>query len=140
MVDIRKWADGWALKLKKDPEKFFKKVDGLDIMAMSNDDLAKQLDVAADKVVYMKRGFAKFGKPRGKKIIDFTTGVPIKAVERMYSDYQKLLQREQKLEEEKLDIEKEKEKYKPLAHAFKALQDAASKVVKEEERVAAGGK
>jgi len=140
MVDVRKWSDGWALKLKKDPDKFFKKVEGLDILAMSNEDLAEKLDAPVDKIMYMKRGLMKFGKPRGKKVLDFTTGVPIKAVERMYSDYQKLLQRESKLDEEKLEIEKEKERYKPLAHAFKALQDAASRVVKEEERVAATAK
>lgn len=139
-MDMRKWSDGWALKLKKDPEKFFKKVEDLDILAMSNDDLAKTLDVPPEKVMYMKRGFMKFGKPRGKKILDFSTGVPIKAVERMYSEYQKLLQREAKIEEEKSEIEKEKEKYKPLANAFKALQDAASRVVKESEREAAAAK
>lgn len=139
-MELRKWADGWALKLKKDPEKFFKKVEDLDILAMSNDDLAKTLDVSLEKVMYMKRGFQKFGKPRNRKVLDFTTGVPIKAVERMYSEYQKLLQREAKIEEEKLEIEKEKEKYKPLASAFKALQAAASQVVKEAEREAAGAK
>lgn len=139
-MELRKWADGWALKLKKDPDKFFKKVEDLDILAMSNDDLAKALDVALDKVMYMKRGFMKFGKPRGRKVLDFTTGVPIKAVERMYSEYQKLLQREAKIEEEKVEIEKEKEKYKPLAHAFKALQAAASQVVKEAEKEVSAAK
>lgn len=141
MVDLRKWSDGWALKLKKNPDNFFKKVEGLnDIMKTSNEDLAKALDVPVERVMYMKRGLQKFGKPRGRKVLDFTSGIPIKAVEKMYSDYQKLLQREVKLDEEKTHIEKEKERYKPLAHAFKALQEAASRVVKDEEKAASAGR
>ena len=138
-AQMRVWSDKWATKFKVDPEEFFRRVTKLDIERMSIDDVAKELDIPHKRASYLQRGYKRFGKPRRRA--DRTMGVvtPIRAIDRMYIDYQNILQREADLEAELVEIRKKKDKYKGLGVAFKNLQEAAARVASEEKLAVVGG-